>query len=139
MQQRQIREVMTPNPRALSPDATVAEAARMMKEEDVGLVPLVEGDRLVGTVTDRDIAIRVVAEGKDPQSVSLREIASTDLATIDPQQDLAEALRLMAEHQVRRLPVVEEDGRLIGIVSQADVAVEAEPARVGETIEEISK
>ncbi len=108
MQQRQIREVMTPNPRALSPDATVAEAARLMKEEDVGLVPLVEGGRLVGTATDRDIAIRVVAEGKDPQSVSLRDIASTDLATIDPQQDLAEA-------------------------------VEAEPARVGETIEEISK
>ncbi|MDQ3881023.1 MAG: CBS domain-containing protein [Chloroflexota bacterium] len=139
MQERTIRDVMTPNPSTLSADSTVAEAAKLMKREDVGVIPLVEGERLVGTVTDRDITIRVVAEGKDPTSVSIREVASTDLVTVDPQQNLAEALRLMAEHQVRRLPVVEEDGRLVGIVAQADVAQEAEPAQVGEAVEEISK
>jgi CBS domain-containing protein len=139
MQQTTIRDVMTPNPSTLSADSSVAEAARLMKQEDVGVIPVVEGERLVGTVTDRDITTRVVAEGKDPSSVSMREIASTDLVTIDPQQNVAEALRLMADHQVRRLPVVEEDGRLVGIVAQADVAQEAEPAQVGETVEEISK
>jgi CBS domain-containing protein len=139
MPARTIRDVMTPNPSTLSADSSVAEAAKLMKREDVGAIPVVEGERLVGTVTDRDITIRVVAEGKDPSSVSMREIASTDLVTIDPQQKLGEALRLMADHQVRRLPVVEEDGRLVGIVAQADVAQEAEPAQVGEAVEEISK
>jgi CBS domain-containing protein len=110
-----------------------------MRDEDVGLVPIVDGDRLVGTVTDRDITVRVVAERKDPQSIQIREIASTDLVTVDPQQDLDEALRLMAQHQVRRLPVVEEDGRLVGIVAQADVARVAGDSTTGELVEQISK
>jgi CBS domain-containing protein len=120
-------------------DNPVVEAARIMKEKDVGIVPVVEGGRLVGTVTDRDIAVRVVAEGKDPQSVRVREIASTEVVTVDPQQDLDEALRLMASHQVRRLPVVEEDGKLVGIVAQADVAREANDKQTGELVEEISQ
>ena len=90
-------------------------------------------------ITDRDITITVVAEGKDPQSTKVTEIASRDLVTIDPQQDLDEALRLMASHQVRRLPVVEEDGRLVGILAQADVARTADDAKTGEVVEEISK
>jgi CBS domain-containing protein len=110
-----------------------------MKQEDVGLAPVVEGDRLVGTLTDRDIVIRVVAEGKDPASVSVREIASTDLVTVDPQQDLDEALQLMASHQVRRLPVVEKGGRLVGVVAQADVAREGKDSQTGELVEEISE
>src|SRR3712207_9026540 len=80
---------------------------------------------------------RVVAEGKDPQSTTVGDVASKDLVTVDPQQDLDEALRLMAQHQVRRLPVVEEDGRLVGILSQADVARTADEERVGETTEQI--
>src|ERR671931_1818466 len=104
---KSIREAMTKDPCSIDADKSVAYAAKMMKDEDVGLAPIVEGDRLVGTVTDRDIAIRVVAEGRDPESTTVRQIASTDLVTIDPEQDLAEALRLMARHQVRRLPVVE--------------------------------
>jgi CBS domain-containing protein len=111
----------------------------MMKQENVGLAPIVEGDRLIGTLTDRDIVTRVVAEGKDPQTVSSREVASTAPVTVDPQQDLDEALRLMATHQVRRLPVVEEDGRVVGVVAQADVAEEAKAKKTGELIEEISK
>jgi CBS domain-containing protein len=111
----------------------------MMRDEDVGLAPIVEGNRLVGTLTDRDIAIRVVAEGKDPESTKVREIASTDLVTVDPQQGLDEALRLMAQHQVRRLPVVEEDGRLVGVVAQADVAKSARDKQTGQVVGEISQ
>jgi CBS domain-containing protein len=135
---KSVREVMTENPRTVAPDASVAEAARVMKEEDVGSVPVVEGDRLIGTLTDRDIVVRVIAEGRDPQSTKVREVASTDLVTIDPQQDLDEALRLMARHQIRRVPVVEEDGRLVGIVAQADAARQGLDEQVGETVEQIS-
>jgi len=134
-----ISELMSTNPCAIDGDKPVAYAAKMMKQEDVGLAPVVEGDRLVGTLTDRDIVVRVVAEGKDPQAVTVREVASTELVTVDPQQDLDEALRLMAQHQVRRLPVVEEDGRLVGVVAQADVARQDDDARTGEVVEEISK
>src|SRR3954466_9385223 len=130
---------MSSNPCSIDADQPVAYAAKMMRDEDVGLAPIVEGDRLVGTVTDRGIAIRVVAEGKDPESTKVKEIASTDLVTVDPQQNLDEALRLMAQHQVRRLPVVEEDGRLVGVVAQADVARNADDSRTGELVEEISK
>jgi CBS domain-containing protein len=134
-----IRELMTESPRTVSSDATVVEATRVMRDDDVGLVPVVDGDRLVGTVTDRDIAIRVVAEERDPSSTTVREIASTDLVTIDPEQELGEALRLMAQHQVRRLPVVEEDGRLVGIVAQADVARHGDDTQTGQVVERISQ
>jgi CBS domain-containing protein len=136
---KQISELMSPNPCAIEADKPVAYAAKMMKDEDVGLAPIVEGDRLVGTLTDRDIVTRVVAEGKDPQSVSVREVASTDLVTIDPQHDLGDALQLMARNQVRRLPVVEEGGRLVGVVAQADIAREAKEKQTGELVEEISQ
>ena len=136
---KKISELMSPYPCTIDAERPVAYAAQMMKEEDVGLAPVVEGDRLVGTLTDRDIVVRVIAEGRDPQSVAVREVASTDLVTIDPRQDLGEALRLMAANQVRRLPVVEEDGRLVGVVAQADVAREAKDKQTGELVEEISK
>jgi CBS domain-containing protein len=134
-----ITEVMSANPCAIDASKPVAYAAKMMKQEDVGLAPIVEGDRLVGALTDRDIVTRVVAEDRDPQSVSVREVASTDLVTVDPQQDLDEALRLMASNQVRRLPVVAEDGRLVGVLAQADVAREAKDKQTGQLVEEISK
>ena len=135
----QIRELMTPNPARLSTGSTIVDAARLMREKDTGIAPITDGDRLVGVITDRDIAIRVVAEGKDPQSTKVDEVAAENLVTIDPQQDLDEALRLMAEHQVRRLPVVEEDGRLVGILAQADVARHADPQQTGKVVEEISE
>jgi CBS domain-containing protein len=134
-----IRDLMTENPCSIDADKSVAYAAKMMRDEDVGLAPIVEGDKLIGTLTDRDIAIRVVAEGKDADETTVREIASTNLVTIDPQQDLDEALRLMAKHQVRRLPVVEEDGRLVGVVAQADVAREGDDTRTGQVVQEISE
>jgi CBS domain-containing protein len=134
-----IRDLMTKNPRTVSPDQPVVDAAKIMRDEDAGVVPIVEGDHLIGVLTDRDVAIRIVAEGKDPRSTTVRDCASKDLVTVDPQQDLEEALRLMAKHQVRRLPVVEEDGKLVGIVAQADVAKHGDDARTGEVVEQISK
>jgi CBS domain-containing protein len=136
---KHVSEFMTSELRTIDADKSVAYAAKMLRDEDVGLAPIVEGDRLVGTLTDRDIAIRVVAEGRDPDSTTAREVASTELVTLDPQQDLDEALRLMAEHQVRRLPVVEEDGRLVGIVAQADIARQQNDAKTGEVVEQISR
>ena len=136
---KKIQEVMTSNPCSIDADKPVSYAAKMMKDEDVGFAPIVEGDKLIGTVTDRDIAMKVVAEGRDPQSTTVREIASTNLVTIDPQQDLDDALRLMASSQVRRLPVVEEDGRLVGVLAQADVAQAGHDSLTGETVQEISQ
>jgi CBS domain-containing protein len=134
-----VREAMTSNPRSVQTGTPVLEAARIMRDEDVGVVPIVDGERLVAVITDRDITIRVVAEGRDPQTTTADEVASKDLVTVDPQQDLDEALRLMAQHQVRRIPVVEEDGRLVGILAQADVAREGDDARTGQIVEEISQ
>jgi CBS domain-containing protein len=135
-----IRDLMTSDPKVVEPDKPVAEAAKLMKQEDVGIVPIVDDqNHLVGTITDRDITVRVVAEEKDPKSTTVSEVASQNPITVDPQQNLDEALRLMAQHQVRRLPVVEEDGKLVGIVAQADVAREGEDARTGEVVEQISR
>ena len=136
---QRIREIMTSNPSTIEPDKTVVDAARIMKQEDAGVVPVTENGRLTGMVTDRDIAIRVVAEGKDPQSTTVQEVASKNLVTLDPEQELDEALRLMAQHQVRRLPVVEEDGRLVGIVAQADVARKGDDTQTGQVVQEISE
>jgi CBS domain-containing protein len=136
---KSVREAMTSNPCTIDADKPVAYAAKMMKQENVGIAPIVEGDRLIGTLTDRDIAVRVVAEGKSPETTSVREVASSAPVTVDPEQDLDEALRLMATHQVRRLPVVEEDGRVVGVLAQADVAEETNAKKTGELVEEISR
>jgi CBS domain-containing protein len=135
---KKIREVMTPTPETIQADRPATEAAQKMKEADAGMIPVMANGNLLGTVTDRDIALRIVAEGKDPQSTLVGEIASTDPITVAPDEDLDAALEKMAKHQVRRLPVV-EDGRLIGVVAQADVAREGDEKDVGHTVEEISK
>jgi CBS domain-containing protein len=130
---------MSSNPCSIDSEKSVAYAAKMMRDENVGLAPVVEGDRLIGTVTDRDIAIRAVAEGKDPESTTVKEIASRNLVTVEPQQNLDEALQLMAKHQVRRLPVVKPGGQLVGIVAQADVARSAGDKQTGQLVGEISQ
>ena len=134
-----IREIMTSSPRTIDPSTPVVDAAKLMRDEDVGPIPIVEGERVVGMLTDRDIVLRAVAEGKDPQSLTAGEIASKQIVTIDPEQSLDEAARLMAQHQLRRLPVCEEDGRLVGIVAQADFALEAPAEQTGHVVGEISK
>ena len=133
-----IREAMTPSPTTVEPGTTAQDAARTMKSEDVGSLPIVEGERLVGVVTDRDIAIRIVAEGKGIDT-PVGEIASKDIVTVDPEQSLEEAVRLMAKHQVRRLPVTEEDGKLIGVLAQADIAQIGHDALTGEVVQQISQ
>jgi CBS domain-containing protein len=134
-----IREVMTSSPTTIEPSTTLVDAARKMRDEDVGPLPIVDGDRLTGLLTDRDIVVRALAEGKDPHSTTAGDVASKQLVTIDPEQTLDEATRLMAQHQVRRLPVCEEDGRLVGIVAQADVALEGDDATTGQVVEQISQ
>lgn len=134
-----ITESMTAKPCAIDAEKPVAYAAKMMKDEDVGLAPIVEGERLIGTLTDRDIVTRVVAAGKDPETTKVSDVATKDVVTVDPGQDLEEALRLMAQHQVRRLPVVEEDGRLVGVLAQADVAQDVSPEQTGRVVEQISQ
>jgi CBS domain-containing protein len=134
-----VREVMTDRPRAVTPDTPVSEAARLMESEDVGALPILEGDQLAGIVTDRDIVIRAVAKEKDPKGMPVRDVASKDVATLGPDDSLSDALELMARAQVRRIPVVDEGNRLVGMVSQADVALEAKEKDVGELVGEISK
>ena len=134
-----VHEVMTDRPRAVTPETTVSEAAKLMKNDDIGSLPILDGEQLAGMVTDRDIVIRAIAEGKDARGMPVREVASRELVTVNADEELSSALQLMASQQVRRLPVVDDDGRLVGILAQADVAVEAKEKAVGEMVEEISK
>jgi CBS domain-containing protein len=134
-----VRDVMTTRPRAVSADTPLSQVADLMATEDVGAVPIVDGDRLIGMVTDRDIVVRVVAKGKDPRGMRAVEASSQELVTVGPDQDLDEALRLMASHQVRRLPVIDDEERLVGVVSQADVALEVKEKKAGEMLEDISQ
>lgn len=127
-----IRELMTVRPRTVKIGDSIVEAAKLMRGEDSGIAPIVDGGRLVGVLTDRDIAVRIVAEGRDPTRTQVEEIASTDVVTIDPEQDLDDALQLMTQHHLRRLPVVEEDGTLIGIVDRRDVTRRRASEIVGE-------
>ena len=115
-------------PRTVKIGDSVADAAKLMKGEETGIAPIVEDGRLIGVVTDHDITVRVVAEGRDPNTTKVEEVASRELVTIDPEMTLDDALEVMAHHDVRRLPVIEEDGTLVGIVAHADVLrhVEAE-------------
>lgn len=134
----QVRDVMTSNPKSCDSNESVSEAARAMSSQDVGPIPVVDGDRLVGLLTDRDIVVRVVAEGRDPQSTTVGEVASSDLATVSPDENLDRALQLLAERQVRRLPVVEGE-KLVGIVAQADIARHGDDAQTGQVVEQISE
>ena len=132
-----IRDVMTPNPRTVSPDDTIQSAARIMRDEDTGAIPVVENGRPVGMVTDRDIVVRAVADGGGV-SQPVRGIVTTGVVCVTPEMSTREANELMSEHQVRRLPVVEND-RLVGIVSLGDLAVkEGKDRRTGDTLQDIS-
>jgi CBS domain-containing protein len=134
-----VRDVMTTRPRAVTSDTPVTQVAELMEAEDVGSIPVLEGEQLTAIVTDRDIVVRAVAKGKDPRGMPVREVVTTEIVTVGPDQDLSDALQIMAANQVRRLPVVDEENRLVGVVSQADVALEAKEKSVGEMVEEISK
>jgi CBS domain-containing protein len=133
-----IRDVMTPNPRTVGPDDSIQNAARIMRDEDTGAVPVVDNGRTVGMVTDRDIVVRAVADGGQ-MSRPVREIVSSAVISASPEMSTREAAQLMSDHQVRRLPVVENE-RLVGIVSLGDLAVkEGKDSRTGDTLQSISE
>src|SRR5215208_1837363 len=134
-----VADVMTQRPRAVTPQTPLNEVAEVMEAEDVGVVPLVEGDRLVGIVTDRDIVVRAIAKGKDPRGMPASEVSSRELLTVSPDDDLSDALKLMAQYQVRRIAVTAENGRLVGGVSQADVARHGQAGDTGQVVEGISR
>jgi CBS domain-containing protein len=119
---KSVRDAMTEGPRSIDASASVVEAARLMREEHIGSLPITDHEQLVGMITDRDITTRVVAEAADPKVTSVGDVHSRDIISVEPDNGLEEALLLMARHQVRRLPVV-ENGRLVGIVAQADIAL----------------
>jgi CBS domain-containing protein len=120
---RKIRDIMTPAPVSMSPAESVSAAARAMKEHGIGTVLVLEDGQLCGLVTDRDITIRVLAENRDPSITSIGEICSTDLVTLGPGDDVPEAVRIVRERAVRRIPVA-EGGRPVGVVSIGDLALE---------------
>ena len=137
-----INDIMTANPSCVTPDATIREAAQVMKRESIGIVPVVQGkgdQTLIGVVTDRDIAIRCVAEGKDG-SCRVREAMSENLATCTPNDDVNDAMQTMSREKVRRIPIVDERGSLVGIVSQADLLRRGrDDSRAAQTVERISE
>ena len=133
-----LRDVMTPNPSTLGPNATLQEAARLMRDEDTGVVPVVEDGRPVGLITDRDLVVRAVADGTSFDR-PVRELATDDLVTAGPEMSTRDAAELMGQHQVRRLLVCEGE-RLVGVASIGDIAVkEGKDSRVGDAIQEISQ
>ena len=141
-----ISELMTRNPATVTPDTPVSDAARIMKEEDIGIVPVVERvggaetrGRLVGVITDRDIAIRHVAEGRSSDA-PVRDIMSGGVRTCTLDDSVDDVMRLMGSEQVRRVPVVDDRGSLVGVISQADLARNpVEPTKVERTVEQISQ
>ena len=120
-----VHQVMTDSPRCVTLETPVSEAAKLMESEDIGSLPILDGEALAGMITDRDIVVRAIAKGKDPRGMPVREVASGELVTVRADDDLADALQLMASQQVRRLPVVDENNRLVGVLAQADVAAVA--------------
>ena len=134
---KSIRDAMTQDPRSLGASESVVDAAQLMRAEDIGSLPITEDEQLLEMLTDRDITTRVVSEATDPKTTSVGDVCSRDVVSIDADKDHEEALALMARHQVRRLPVV-EDGKLVGIVAQADIARVEDEKRTGELVEAIS-
>jgi CBS domain-containing protein len=137
------RDVMTPDPVCCLANDTVDKAAQVMKNEDVGSVPVVESQesgRLIGIVTDRDLALKVVASGRDSRSTKIQDVMTRNPIACHADDDLQMALDAMAEYQVRRIPVVDRDNVIVGIIAQADVATRTEnPRETAQVVEEISK
>jgi CBS domain-containing protein len=123
---RTVEDVMTRDPRTVNSDDPVIEAARIMRDSDIGDVVVMDDGQVSGIVTDRDIVVRGVAEGRDADSTQVSDVCTSGVETIDPSASVDDALRLMREHDIRRLPVT-KNGRPVGILSLGDLAVEREP------------
>ena len=133
-----VKDAMTSEPAKIGPDDGCAQAAMLMREEDCGSLPVVRDGKLVGIVTDRDIVVRAAADGRDLKTTKVSEVMSADPVTIGPDADIDEAAKLMAQHQVRRLPVVDK-GRLVGIIVTAQLARSEKESQTGKTIKGISE
>jgi CBS domain-containing protein len=137
------QDIMSRNPTCVTPDTTLVDAARLMKDENIGVIPVVESEnsrRLVGVLTDRDIAVRAVAEGRDGVTTSVGHIMTSDVRTSSTTDSVNDVMELMGREQVRRIPIVDDRGALVGIISQADIVLEAkDDKRAEKTVEQISK
>ena len=135
----ELREIMTRDVEVVASDAPLRDAAAKMKQLDIGMIPVCDGDRLRGMLSDRDITVRATAEGKDPTKTKVSEIMSTEIVYCLEDQEIEEAVSLMEARQIRRLPVLNQDKRLVGIVSLGDIAVHVgDRDLAGETLQEIS-
>jgi CBS domain-containing protein len=134
-----IREMMTRETRSVSPDTPVIEVAGLMRLHDIGVVPVVEKGRVVGMLTDRDIVVQVVADGDDPRTTQVRDVMTAGSICVNENQSVDEAVVLMQKYQVRRLPVVDEAGELVGIVSLGDIAVDVHAGLSGQVLKEVSE
>jgi CBS domain-containing protein len=136
-------EVMTKNPVCCLPNESVTKAAELMKSENIGAIPVIENEqtkKLVGIVTDRDLALKIVAEGRDAKSTNVEAVMTHKVVTCRADDDLQKALDAMAEHQLRRIPVVDNDNQILGIIAQADVATRVDqPEKTAEMVKEISQ
>ena len=135
------QDIMTKNPSCVTPETRVQDAAKLMKDEDVGIIPVVESKgskKLVGVITDRDIAIRVVADGAASSNSSVRDVMTSNITTSAPGDSVKDVMELMGREQVRRIPIVDK-GELVGIIAQADIVREADDKRAERTVEKISE
>jgi CBS domain-containing protein len=134
-----VKDIMTENPACCSPDSSIQEAAALMKSCDCGEIPVTENNQIIGVITDRDICCRAAADGKDPKSTKVRDIMSAPVVTVHPNADISECCHMMEQKQVRRIPVVDQQNRCCGIVSQADLARAASEHDVAELVKDVSQ
>ena len=132
-------DIMSKNVTVIQEEETIRDAAERLAQDDIGALPITDENKVIkGMLTDRDIVVQVVARGRDVDSITARELEQGDLITIRPEDSIEHAADLMATHQVRRIPVVENDGKVVGIVSQADIAKTVRPEKTGQVVSEIS-
>jgi CBS domain-containing protein len=137
---RRVRDIMTPDPACVTASDSVLEAARIMKREDTGVVPVVDDKKLVGMITDRDIVVRLVADGRNPLDCRVNEAMTKNVRSIGEDTTINDVLETMKGANVRRVPVVDRDNRIVGIVSMADLAMESsEKGKVGDVVKDISE
>lgn len=137
---RHIRDVMTPNPECVSEKDSLRDVARIMKDQDTGVVPVVDGKRIIGLITDRDIVVRGLAEGKNLENVSVNEIMTKSVRSVREDASVTEVLEMMGNAEIRRVPVVNSNDELVGIVSLGDIAAQGnQDGKVGRAVENISE
>lgn len=137
-----VQEIMTKDPACCTPDTGLQEVAKMMVDNDCGCIPIVDSEnskKPIGIITDRDIATRVVAEGRNPLDLTANDAMTKNVVTVTPQTSVEECCNLMEEHQLRRIAVVDQNGACCGIVAQADIAMNADERETAEVVQEVSK